>query len=118
MQKFKEPEGQVARWIEQLQQYDFSATHRAGRQHGNADGLSRIPCTQCGEQHQVLNGVNSVVWTPLLSHMWSASDDVSKLQAADPDLGPVRERLASGGPRPEGDSVSGSSAKERALWAQ
>ena len=45
LQKFKEPEGQVARWIEQLQQYDFSITHRAGEQHGNADGLSRIPCT-------------------------------------------------------------------------
>ena len=118
LQKFKEPEGQVARWIEQLQQYDFSITHRAGEQHGNADGLSRIPCTQCGEQHQVLNWVNSVVPTPLSLHMWSASEDVSKLQAADPDLGPLWKRLTSGSPRSEGDSVSGSSATERALWAQ
>ncbi|KAJ8351912.1 hypothetical protein SKAU_G00233880 [Synaphobranchus kaupii] len=34
---FKDPEGQVARWLEQLQGYDFEIRHRAGRLHGNAD---------------------------------------------------------------------------------
>ena len=37
---FKEPEGQVARWIEALQD-------RAGRLHSNADALSRRPCEDC-----------------------------------------------------------------------
>ncbi|KAJ8349654.1 hypothetical protein SKAU_G00247840 [Synaphobranchus kaupii] len=41
---FKDPEGQVARWLEQLQGYDFEIRHRAGRLHGNADALSRRPC--------------------------------------------------------------------------
>uniref|UniRef100_A0AAZ1X8S4 Gypsy retrotransposon integrase-like protein 1 n=1 Tax=Oreochromis aureus TaxID=47969 RepID=A0AAZ1X8S4_OREAU len=41
---FKHPEGQVARWLEVLQGYDFEIQHRAGRQHGNADALSRRPC--------------------------------------------------------------------------
>ena len=41
---FKHPEGQVARWLEALQEYDFDIQHRAGRQHGNADALSRRPC--------------------------------------------------------------------------
>ncbi|KAJ8369228.1 hypothetical protein SKAU_G00092560 [Synaphobranchus kaupii] len=40
----KDPEGQVARWLEQLQGYDFEIRHRAGRLHGNADALSRRPC--------------------------------------------------------------------------
>uniref|UniRef100_A0A8C6P9U8 ribonuclease H n=1 Tax=Nothobranchius furzeri TaxID=105023 RepID=A0A8C6P9U8_NOTFU len=41
---FKHSEGQVARWLEVLQGYDFEIQHRAGRQHGNADALSRRPC--------------------------------------------------------------------------
>lgn len=44
---FKEPEGQLARWIEVLQQYDYRIIHRPGRNHGNADSLSRKPCRQC-----------------------------------------------------------------------
>ncbi len=45
---FKQPEGQLARWLEQLQEYNFQVVHRQGKQHGNADALSRRPCQQCG----------------------------------------------------------------------
>ena len=41
---FKNPEGQVARWLEALQEYDFEIQHRAGRLQSNADALSRRPC--------------------------------------------------------------------------
>ncbi|XP_076383753.1 uncharacterized protein LOC143261038 [Megalopta genalis] len=41
---FKNPEGQVARWIERIQGYEFEVKHREGRLHQNADGLSRRPC--------------------------------------------------------------------------
>ncbi|CAK1579090.1 unnamed protein product [Parnassius mnemosyne] len=39
--QFKNPEGQVARWIELLQEYDFVIEHRSGKSHGNADAFSR-----------------------------------------------------------------------------
>ena len=45
---FKDPEGQVAQWLEALQELDFEIVHRKGRSHNNADALSRIPCRQCG----------------------------------------------------------------------
>jgi hypothetical protein len=38
---FKDPEGMIARWISQLQEYDYRIEHRKGTLHGNADGLSR-----------------------------------------------------------------------------
>lgn len=38
---FKDPQGQVARWLEVLSQYNFDIQHRAGKKHQNADGLSR-----------------------------------------------------------------------------
>ncbi|GBM01882.1 hypothetical protein AVEN_219000-1 [Araneus ventricosus] len=46
-----EPEGQIARWIQRLQEYDFEIHHRNGTSHGNADSLSRRPskeiCKHC-----------------------------------------------------------------------
>ena len=46
--RFKDPQGQTARWLEVLGTYNFDIEHRPGRQHGNADAVSRIPCRQCG----------------------------------------------------------------------
>ncbi|GBM36622.1 Retrovirus-related Pol polyprotein from transposon 297 [Araneus ventricosus] len=43
---FREPEGQIARWIQRLQEYDFEIQHRKGTSHGNADALSRRPCKE------------------------------------------------------------------------
>jgi hypothetical protein len=40
---FKNIEGQLARWMEELSQYDVVIQHRSGRKHVNADSLSRIP---------------------------------------------------------------------------
>eukprot|EP00731_Ephydatia_muelleri_P028309 Em0019g1182a len=42
------PEGQVARWPEQLQELNFKIIHRPGQRHQNVDALSRLPCKQCG----------------------------------------------------------------------
>ena len=41
---FKNPEGQVARWLKILSAFDMKVEHRAGRLHNNADGLSRKVC--------------------------------------------------------------------------
>ena len=38
---FKNPEGQIARWIEVLAAYDMKIEHRPGRLHRNADGISK-----------------------------------------------------------------------------
>ena len=40
----------MARWLHTLHQFQFTIVHRARRDHGNADGLSRAPtnpCRQC-----------------------------------------------------------------------
>ena len=49
LMKFKNPSGQLARWLEVLSTYRFVIQHRAGVKHGNCDGLSRMnrPCTSC-----------------------------------------------------------------------
>ena len=42
LMRFKLIVGQLARWLEELSQYDMVIVHRPGKKHGNADGLSRI----------------------------------------------------------------------------
>ena len=41
-------------WIYRLQQYDFEIVYREGKNHGNADALSRMDyCRQCKTDHQM-----------------------------------------------------------------
>ena len=47
LHRFKDTEGMMARWLHTLQQFQFSIIHRAGREHGYADGLSRAPSSPC-----------------------------------------------------------------------
>ena len=61
---FKDPVGQVARWLESLSQYNFKIQHRPGKKHQNADSLSRkdfdqqnchelnCRCEKCIQQQQ------------------------------------------------------------------
>ncbi|CAM9751939.1 unnamed protein product [Lampetra planeri] len=42
------PSGQLSRWLEVLQDYQFTTICRKGLRHSNADALSRLPpCTDC-----------------------------------------------------------------------
>jgi len=43
---FRNLEGQLAPWLEQIQQYHFEIVHRKGNLHSNTDGLSRRPCAE------------------------------------------------------------------------
>eukprot|EP00731_Ephydatia_muelleri_P009885 Em0005g471a len=41
LNRFNEPEGQISRWLEHRQEYNFEVAHRKGRNHRNADALPR-----------------------------------------------------------------------------
>ena len=44
LKSFRRVEGQLARWIESLQNYQLKIEYRPGKVHNNADALSRINC--------------------------------------------------------------------------
>ena len=53
LHRFKDTEGMIAQWLHALQQFQFSIIHQPGRDHGNADSVSRVPaspCRQCTRQ--------------------------------------------------------------------
>eukprot|EP00731_Ephydatia_muelleri_P004933 Em0002g1109a len=112
---FKEPEGQLARWLERLEEYDFSVIHRRGSQHSNADALSRGPCKQCGRSSHFHNGGAEVAVTGAVTDMHfqtCSTEEMRHLQSQDPITGPVYNTVRDGRqPSPDELSVLGRESK-------
>ena len=110
LMNFKKPNGLIARWIEVLASCDMKVQHRPGRQHGNADGVSRIPCTECGRRDGKEN-VN------VLDCSDSTNLDLMTLQDEDRDIAVLKGWLISG-VRPDSKDTSGESYVVKALLRQ
>lgn len=50
LKSLKDPPPKLARWVMTLQQYDFEVEYRAGKNHVNADTMSRVPQTGGDEE--------------------------------------------------------------------
>ena len=48
LKRTRDPVGQQARWLEIMDEFTFSAEHRAGARHANADAIYRLPCKAGG----------------------------------------------------------------------
>ena len=105
LRTFKEPVGQVARWIERLAEYDFDILHRPGIKHGNADALSRYP-------HAVSTVSAEEIWVPP-----RIRNDFRKLQASD-SLTSVLLQWLKKAARPSADEVDGLSRDLKYYWAR
>ncbi|GBL83266.1 Retrovirus-related Pol polyprotein from transposon 297, partial [Araneus ventricosus] len=95
---FKEPEGQIARWIQRLQKYDFEIQHRKGTSHGNADALSRRPCGEsckhCSNAEKKFGieiDTSVKVLTTTSVYPWS-SCEIQKAQLEDPAIKTILEK--------------------------
>jgi hypothetical protein len=109
---FKDPQGQLARWLEQLQEFDFEVVHRKGRSHCNADALSRLPCSDCG-RHQVFEQANTTVAFTSLSPV--EIDTMRKSQLQDSVVGPLL-RAKEAGKLPSPQSLAKESIESRRLF--
>jgi len=94
LKKTPEPIGQNARWLEILGEYDFVIRHRPGRQHGNADALSRHPCLNrpsCTVCHPVM--ANSVKIATLQESPQRQNDNASDTVQSPNSDGPADQNL-------------------------
>ena len=115
----KDHEGQLARWLEKLQEFNFEIVHRPGKKHSNADALSRIPCHQCGrsdEQPAVIKPL--AVLAAVLQQAQPGEIRASQLQ--DPTIGPIPTAKESN-ERPPHDKEKSGNVEQRwllQLWDQ
>lgn len=139
---FKTPEGQMARWIQKLQQYDFETEHRVGRQHLNADALSRRPCSdndchycerkeirehknreeelQCSENPDELCQAGLVIrnLTSLESVEDLSLEDIEKAQKSDPEIRLILTWMNERPKKPSWQDVAPHSPMVKSLWGQ
>ncbi|MCG7879813.1 MAG: RNase H-like domain-containing protein, partial [Candidatus Thiodiazotropha endolucinida] len=119
---FKNPEGQIARWLEIFSAYDMKIEHRAGRLHKNADGLSRQTCKQCGldctksEKSPNLR-VSRIEALTHTSDNESGSLDLRAEQDEDDDIHSVKEWITKGA-RPDSKDIMDRSYFLKSLWSQ
>uniref|UniRef100_A0A5S6PZV4 Reverse transcriptase domain-containing protein n=1 Tax=Trichuris muris TaxID=70415 RepID=A0A5S6PZV4_TRIMR len=86
LQSFRDPDGQWARWQEKLQRFRFKIVHRPGKQHSNAEGLSRMTCKQCGRKDEQLVVDEPLAFDPVNATALTAVDDIRLKQKHDPDI--------------------------------
>ena len=118
--QFKNPEGQIARWIERLQNYDFETEHRKGIHHKNADALSRRPCPLECKHCSKSEGKEGIIDVRLLNI--EPEDDwtphrIRINQLEDPDLAKLIIAKENG-VRPPKEQISNESPTAKAYWAQ
>ena len=104
---FKNPEGQLARWLEKLSEYSFEIVHRSGHKHNNADSLSRYP-------HKDTTLIAAVPDSPLSLFSYSPSD-IRDFQLQDIDIEPV-QRAKEQNIKPAADSLTKYSIRTRRLF--
>ena len=120
LRNFREPEGQLARWLERLQELDFEIVHRGGKRHTNADALSRLPCRQCGRDSHDTMPPTTVATTTLQPPSDDEIEGLRDAQLADATLGPLL-RGKEDGKKPTADMLGGVSRSSRRLlqlWDQ
>ncbi|GBN37648.1 Retrovirus-related Pol polyprotein from transposon 297, partial [Araneus ventricosus] len=120
---FKEPEGQIARWIQRLQEYDFEIQHRKGTSHGNADALSRRPCkesckqcTNAEKKFGMERDISVKVVTTTTVDPWS-SCEIQKAQLEDPAIKPILEKKLNSAERPSWQEIAPESPATKRYWA-
>ncbi|GFW28490.1 retrovirus-related Pol polyprotein from transposon 17.6 [Trichonephila clavipes] len=118
-------EGQIARWIQRLQEYDVEIRHRKGSAHGNADALSRRPCPEsckyCSrieKKFGVIGPIVSQVTTPSTSALDPWSDEsVRKDQLADSEIKPIMEFKESSDEKPSWQDIAPFHPTTKRYWA-
>ena len=102
---FRQPEGQVGHWLEWLQEYDFTIEHCPGRNHANADPLSR----RLRRKHGSYPSCNDTEYVstsflqpkegtskPFESEFSWTAEEFARAQCSDPDPSSVIARMEEG----------------------
>lgn len=120
LRRTPEPIGQQSRWLEVLEEFNFTVEHRPGKKHTNADALSRRPCRQCGMCASPTTGALNVCTLQDGGDgnaVWSL-DALKRAQEQDPDIGPLYQALANNEEKPPWETILSASRETKVYWTQ
>ena len=90
LRRTPEPMAQQARWLNFIEQFNYTIEHRSGNKHSNADALSRIPhpcrqCTHCDEPNidntlNVSTGEVSAVVRSIVADLMARRPDLNSTE--------------------------------------
>ena len=131
LNNFRNIQGQLARWLQKLQQYNFSVLHRPGNRHHNADTFSRRPCfgSECkyclraeeghdSSKNERTNNQQRVCITNLNTDEALTCGGIQNMQLEDEEIGPILGWLANSSNRPTWSVVAPYGKTTKILWAQ
>ena len=121
LHNLKDPEGQLARWLARLGQYDYHVVHRPGERHINADALSRRPCGKgcrhcCRREEELGSTCRATRVEPTLSG--GEGQGIRFAQSLDPQLAPVIRLMQLGTQKPDWQEISSASRVAKLYWSQ
>ena len=129
LRSFKHPEGKLARWLMQLEEFRFEIRHMKGKDLTNADALSRRPerpcspdcknCARMEEREQATEDTLTFMVRQVeivRDQAWS-DDNLAAAQAADPEIGPIYSAVQKG-EKPHLQGIVGHGPTTRSLWIQ
>ena len=132
LRRTPEPIGQQARWLEIMQSYEFQVEHRPGVRHGNADAISRRPCSvkacachqagQCAEETADLNSSHTVMATCVtdadkrIIEQWSW-EGLCAAQQTDPDICVILHLMSQSSEKPAREAMTMYSHDVKVLWS-
>lgn len=118
LKTLKAPEGQLARWLGRLEQFNYRIVHRPGRVHSNADSLSRRPC-EAGCSHCARKDPDPVCRRLTVpANATEENDRWCEAQRVDHDLAPIVRWLRASRERPRWEEVSAESPATKCLVDQ
>ena len=125
---FKNAEGQLARWISTLAEFNYEVEHRPGKKHINADSMSRMPCHQCGREegcHELFPGKGRK-WIKTgeehkccvlaINPTWTL-ESLREEQMKDLDIKPIIEAKDTHSERPCWEAIASNSKITKIYWA-
>ncbi len=142
LRSLKDPNEQLSRWIEKLEEFHYEIQVRPGKNHANADGLSRL---ECGGKRCICEKVAETAGNELGVHCvrakssrriskteksqkkavksirWDAEwtdEEMVDAQQTDADIAPILRAKVDGDQRPSWEEISIESPATKSYWAE